>query len=149
MDGSATVMGNNSEVMNEYRVGSCGGGGATEVYSFVANAAGTYVVTLDGAAANEDEEADTLLYARTLCDFQYGTDGIDLACNDDREAPDDMGMGGNLNSTIEFEAAEGQTIYLFTDVYTERGISLDGCLHPVDFASIISPMLTSVYDKTA
>ena len=44
MDGSATVMGNNSEVMNEYRVGSCGGGGATEVYSFVANAAGTYVV---------------------------------------------------------------------------------------------------------
>ena len=35
--------------------------------------------------------------------------------NDDREAPDDMGMGGNLNSTIEFEAAEGQTIYLFID----------------------------------
>ena len=53
MDGSATVMGNNSEVMNEYRVGSCGGGGATEVYSFVANAAGTYVVTLDGAAATK------------------------------------------------------------------------------------------------
>ena len=34
-----------------------------------------------------------------------------------------MGAGGNLNSTIQFTATNGQTIYLFTDVYTERGMA--------------------------
>ena len=77
------------------------------------------MVSLDAEDDNPDDQAapDTVLFARTLCNFG---EPMDLACNDDRDAgmPDDMQMAErDLMSRIEFNATAGQTIYLFADLY--------------------------------
>jgi hypothetical protein len=101
-NGSATVQGDNSDSMGGYRAGSCGGGGATEIYSFVAPAAGVYVVSMDAVDENPDDdmEPDTLLWARRLCNFDRGALGADLDCNDDRRVNPDDPMDRDLQSRI-------------------------------------------------
>jgi hypothetical protein len=115
-DGSAMVNGDNSDSMGGYREGSCGvTGAATEIYSFVAPSAGTYVVSTEAEDLDPEDDAnpDTVLFARTLCNFDGGAAGQDLACNDDRGADGEM----DLMSQIEFQAEAGQTIFIFVDSF--------------------------------
>ena len=81
---------------------SCGGGGPSDVYSFTATTAGTYHFT----AISEVENVDMLIYARTYCSSFNPT--YEPACNDDYI---------DLNSGIEVELTESETIYVFVDSY--------------------------------
>ena len=118
--GSAIVDGDFENSNGGYRAASCAqSGAATIIYSVQIPADGVYVVSLDAEDDNPDDQAapDTVLFARTLCNFG---EPMDLACNDDRDAgmPDDMQMAErDLMSRIEFNATAGQTIYLFADLY--------------------------------
>ena len=88
-----------STIMGE---SSCGGGGPSDVYSFTAATAGTYHFT----ASSDDQGVDMLIYARTYCSNFIPS--FEPACNDDYDG---------LNSGVEVELAEGETMYLFIDSY--------------------------------
>jgi hypothetical protein len=101
---------------------SCGGGGPSDVYSFTAETAGTYHFIATGA-----EMVDMLIYARSYCSAFLPN--YELACNDDYVM---------LNSGVEVELTEGQTIYLFIDSF--RGgnagayslVASSGSLPPIE-----------------
>ena len=65
---------------------------------------------------NDMDNPDTLLFARRLCDFDAGRLGADLDCNDDRG--DDPAVAESLLSRIQFQAAAGETTYIFADSFT-------------------------------
>jgi hypothetical protein len=121
MDGTASIAGDSTDAMGGYRAGSCGGGGATQIYSFVAPADGVYVVNMDVEDLTPDDamdNADTVLFARRLCNYDAGTLGADLACNDDRFVNPEDQMDRDLLSRISFQADAGETTYIFADSYT-------------------------------
>ena len=121
--GSADVAGDNTDAMGGYRAGSCGGGGATNVYSFVAPADGMYVLSMDAEDLDPEDDIrpDTVLFAHSLCDFDQGTLGRDIDCNDDRFVDPNDPMNRDLLSRIQVPATNGQTIYVFADSYTSEG----------------------------
>jgi hypothetical protein len=103
------TMGDNSASMITADGGSCGGGGASDVYSFTAATAGTYSFTANGDA----DTVDMLIYARSYCSSYIPS--LELACNDDIDT-ENM----NYNSSIDVELAEGETTYLFIDSYAAQ-----------------------------
>ena len=89
--------------------GSCGGGGPSDVYSFTAATAGTYHFTAF-AEMEDSMEVDMLIFVRSFCG-QFLAD-YELACNDDYSG---------LNSGVEVELTEGETVYLFVDSFNGGG----------------------------
>jgi hypothetical protein len=98
--------GDNSASMITLEGASCGGGGKVDVYSFTADAEGSYTVTVTGTAA----AVDPVVFARSYCG--YSAPRFELACNDDID-----GMGGNVNSSVTLTLTAAQTVYLFVDSY--------------------------------
>ena len=139
-DGAAMVNGDNSNSMGGYREASCSGssGLATDIYSFTAPVAGTYVVTTNGEDVDPEDDIrpDTILYARSLCNYDGPEEEArDLACNDDIPPPE-MGAEGSLFSEISFEADAGPTIYLFRCLSFSNGShAVAWRLCPSDFNS--------------
>ena len=86
--------------------GSCGGSGATAVFSFTAPAAGLYTFITQTEAGSS---VDTVLYARVNCAAPPGVG--ELACNDDNL------LGRDVMSRIALQLDAGQTIYPIVDNY--------------------------------
>jgi hypothetical protein len=86
--------------------GTCGGGGPSDYYSFTAEVAGDYSVTLTGL----NSEVDTLLVVREYC--AYAGEAFELACNDDIDV-----SNSNYNSSVTLSLVEGQTVYVIADSY--------------------------------
>ena len=85
--------------------GTCGGGSGQNIYSFVAPAAGTYLIS----TSSVDENADTVLYVRDFCGLDAPT--AELSCNDDDPNRD------GLMSALELELDADQQIFIFVDGY--------------------------------
>ena len=98
--------GDNSASMLTLEGASCGGGGPVDVYSFTADAAGSYTITVTGTG----DMVDPLVFVRSHCG--YDAPRFELACNDDID-----GMGGNVNSSVTLTLTAAQTVYLFVDSY--------------------------------
>ena len=112
--GTTTILGDNTESIG-LRQGSCGGGGATVVYRIVAEEE----TAIRATTSSDEDSADTVLFARRLCDLDGSLLGQDLACNDDiffEQGSND----NNLMSQIEFLAPAGEPIFIFVDGYTDQ-----------------------------
>ena len=105
-DGTVTIEGDNSEATG-LRNGSCGGGGATQVYSYTASTAGTFLVNMDAL----NETSDPIVYVRRLCDYNIGDLGRDLSCGADRSESD-------RNATASMTLEAGETVFIFADAYS-------------------------------
>ncbi len=80
------------------------------VFRFVAPETGGYVFSVDAA-----DEADTVLYARSLCGFSQSE--YELACNDDRDE-------GTLHSAVELDLEASDAVYLFVDGYASQSVGV-------------------------
>lgn len=105
-----TATGDTTDGRNHGAFATCGGGGPNAVFRFVAPESGTYAFSVDAA-----DEADTVLYARSLCGFSQGE--YELACNDDRDE-------GTLHSAVELDLEASGTVFLFVDGYASQSVGV-------------------------
>jgi hypothetical protein len=112
VEGGWEVSGNTSDSAVFAR-STCGGGGGAVVYTFTADAAGDYLFDV----TSDDEGADTVLYLRSLCDFEDVA--AEVACNDN--------AGGGLGtSELVAHLDQGQTVYVFVDGQSDGETSWTG-----------------------
>ena len=104
-DGTSQIEGDNTDAEG-LRRGSCGGGGATQIYSYTATVSGTFLVNMNAASP----ESDPVVYVRRLCNYNLGTWGRDLSCSDN--------IGENDTNASAFMTLEaGETVYVFADAF--------------------------------
>ncbi|MCA9525670.1 MAG: hypothetical protein KC549_05155, partial [Myxococcales bacterium] len=113
-DGAWSYDGDSTGAENLAGAGTCGGGGAQQVVSFTAPAAGTYVAEITAADDPTAGTTDTLIFARSHCALP-GED-FEVGCNDDIDT-----QGGNYLSSVTLELDAGQSVFLFIDGYTGNG----------------------------
>jgi hypothetical protein len=99
-----------------YGVGTCGGGSASQVFSFTADAGGQYSFQAEptGIAPGAMGSPDTLMWIRSHCRFSDWV--AELGCNDDVNT-----QAGDLSSIINLDLEAGQTVYIFIDGYSRNG----------------------------
>ena len=93
--------------LNDFRnhtSGSCGGGSAQAIFSFVAPSAGTYSLAANSTVSG----ADPLIYARTHCGFDGSYPDFELGCNNDHSRYTRAGI-------IRVELEDQEQIYVFVD----------------------------------
>jgi len=112
-DGGATHSGT-TRGAETHGVGTCGGGAGDVAHVFTAPVAGRYTATV----TSPDADADTVLYARTACEYSGAVQPtLEVDCNDDEN---EMSLLSALVLTLE----AGQTVYIFVDGY--RSPSAEG-----------------------
>ena len=99
-----------------YGLGTCGGGSASQVFSFTADAAGSYTFLAEptGVAPGFMGTPDTLMWIRSHCRFSDWV--AELACNDDVNT-----AAQDLRSLINLELEADQTVFVFIDGYSRNG----------------------------
>ena len=85
---------------------SCGGGGAQQVFDFVAPSAGDWRFEISGTEAG----ADTVLFVRSEC--AAVAPEYELACNDDMDPASDSRL-----SAVELHLLQDQAITIIVDSY--------------------------------
>ena len=110
-ENGGTFEGNTSGLVT-YGRGYCGGGTSSQVFSFVADQTARYQFIAEGIATEEWPRPDPLMWIRSYCDSDDWN--AQLGCNDDVNL-----AAGDLNSFIELDLTEGQTVYIFVDGYRE------------------------------
>ena len=115
-----------------YGLGSCGGGTATNLFTFTAPTTGEYrfIVTPiqseeEPPEGEEPQRPDSLIWARSHCGFSDWA--AELGCNDDIDL-----AAGNLGSQLLIPVEEAQTIYLFVDGYADDQQGLVGWSGPFE-----------------
>jgi hypothetical protein len=86
--------------------GSCGGGSGDHVFAFTTTRPGAYRFTVDVENPGMD---DTVMWIRSHCAFADWR--AELACADDRGAPQDLSSQAELTLTFD------QTVYIFVGGY--------------------------------
>ena len=98
-----------------YGLGTCGGGSASQVFSFTADVAGSYTFLAEptGVSPGFTGNPDTLMWIRSHCRFSDWV--AELGCNDD------VSIGSDLRSIIRLELEAGQTVFAFIDGFSRNG----------------------------
>lgn len=102
----------NTSGLVTYGRGYCGGGTSSQVFSFTADQTATYQFYAEGISTEEWPTADPLMWIRSYCDSDDWN--AQLGCNDDINLAQ-----RDLNSFIELELMQDQTVYIFVDGYRE------------------------------
>ena len=105
----ATQMAGQSMVTRQWcdhRAGSCGGGGGGQIYTYTADADGSYVFKVDAKMEN----VFPAVYIRRLCDYDFGSYGRDLACSADE-------TDRNGTASVSTELSAGDQVFVFVDSY--------------------------------
>ncbi|MEE2644685.1 MAG: hypothetical protein VYD19_07105 [Myxococcota bacterium] len=140
-DGSVSYLGNTRGCDNgsgglgpcaTYGVGSCGGGTATNLFTYTASMAGRYqfvVTPLEREDPPMEGEMrgppDSLIWLRSHCGFSDWA--AELGCNDDIDLPA-MNLGSQVSAELEAE----QTVYLFVDGYANDAEGIVGWSGPFE-----------------
>ncbi|MBM4290552.1 MAG: hypothetical protein FJ138_03220 [Deltaproteobacteria bacterium] len=104
-----------------YGRGFCGGGTASKLFSFTADAAGQYAFTSQPLSAPDEAPTgpDTLMWIRSHCAFSDWV--AELGCNDDINR-----AIGDLGSRLVLDLAAGQVVYVFIDGYSDPETGMAG-----------------------
>ena len=111
--GPTVIRGDNS-MSTGLRSGSCGGVSATVVYRIQSAESIAVRATTD----SDESGADTVLFARRLCDLDGSLLGQDLACNDDINFVENGSDDNNFMSQISILLPANEPVFIFVDSFT-------------------------------
>ena len=145
-EGPTVIRGDNS-MASGLRRGSCGGGGATVIYRLISDE----TLALRATTGANETAADTVLFARRLCDLDGSILGQDLACNDDISFVENGSDDNNYMSQIIFNVPANEPVFIFVDSFTgTMGASWTGnftlTLEGVESATLASATATIASD---